>query len=311
MSSRYSSALALFLLSGACLSVLDASGKWVISTSGLLLLLWFRFSGQILMALIMGLRKEGLGLFQTHRLGLQMLRSVLLIVTSMLFFSGVQYLPLAEASAIAFTGPLWVVLLSWKLLQEPVNAVDRWATYLGFAGILFIVRPGTDVFHPAALLLLGMTIANALYQLLTRRLRSDSALTTFFYSGLLGFLITTGLLFIIPVPSGLPLSAWAVLLLVGLLGGIGHVLLIKAFYQAPASSLSPFVYLQMLWATGLGWIIFNQLPDTLTFVGMGIVALSGMLIVIYRHYASTRSKNAKPSNAATGPASPTPAQPED
>ena len=311
MSSRYSSALALFLLSGACLSVLDASGKWVVTSSGLLLLLWFRFSGQVLMALAMGLRKEGLSLFHTHRPALQLLRSVLLIVTSMLFFAGVQYLPLAEASAIAFTGPLWVVLLSWKLLQEPVNSVDRWATYLGFAGILFIVRPGTEVFHPAALLLLGMAIANALYQLLTRRLTSDSALTTFFYSGLVGFAITTGLLFWLPIPTDLPLMAWTVLVLVGLLGGLGHVLMIQAFYQAPASSLSPFVYLQMIWATSLGWIIFDQLPDQLTFIGMGIIAASGSLIVVYRRYASTRSKNAKPSNAATGQASPTSAQPED
>lgn len=243
------------------------------------------------MALAMGLRKQGLGLFHTHQPALQLLRSVLLILTSMFFFAGVQYLPLAEASAIAFTGPLWVVLLSWKLLKEPVNAVDRWATYLGFAGILFIVRPGTDVFHPAALLVLGMAIANALYQLLTRRLTADSALTTFFYSGLVGFFTTTGMLFIIPVPSDPPVHVWGVLLLVGLLGGLGHVLMIKAFYQAPASSLSPFVYLQMLWATSLGWIIFDQLPDALTFVGMGVVAFSGMLIVVYRRYASARGNN--------------------
>lgn len=292
MSSRYSSALALFLLSGACLSILDASGKWVVTSSGLLLLLWFRFSGQILMALAMGLRKEGFRLFHTHRPALQLLRSVLLIVTSMLFFAGVQYLPLAEASAIAFTGPLWVVLLSWKLLQEQVNAVDRWATYLGFAGILFIVRPGTEVFHPAALLLLGMAIANALYQLLTRRLTSDSALTTFFYSGLVGFVVTTGFLFVTPIPTQLPMSVWTVLALVGLLGGLGHVLMIQAFYQAPASSLSPFVYLQMIWATSLGWLIFDQLPDQLTFVGMGIIAASGSLIVVYRRYATARNASA-------------------
>ena len=305
MSNRYSSALALLLLSGACLSVLDASGKWVVSSSGLLLLLWFRFSGQVLMALTMGLRKEGLALFHTHRPGLQLLRSVLLIVTSLLFFAGVQYLPLAEASAIAFTGPLWVVLLSWKLLQEPVNAVDRWATYIGFAGILFIVRPGTDVFHPAALLLLGMAIANALYQLLTRRLVSDSALTTFFYSGLVGFVITTGLLFVLPIPTELPTVAWPVLALVGLLGGLGHVLMIQAFYQAPASSLSPFVYLQMIWATSLGWLIFDQLPDGLTFVGMGIIALSGSLIVVYRRYT-----NARGTSEGAAQADPTAVRPE-
>ena len=305
MPNRYSSALALFLFSGACLSVLDASGKWVVSSSGLLLLLWFRFSGQVLMALTMGLRKEGLALFHTHRPGLQLLRSVLLIVTSLLFFAGVQYLPLAEASAIAFTGPLWVVLLSWKLLQEPVNAVDRWATYFGFAGILFIVRPGTDVFHPAALLLLGMAIANALYQLLTRRLVSDSALTTFFYSGLVGFVITTGLLFVLPIPTELPTVAWPVLALVGLLGGLGHVLMIQAFYQAPASSLSPFVYLQMIWATSLGWLIFDQLPDGLTFVGMGIIALSGSLIVVYRRYT-----NARGTSEGAAQADPTAVRPE-
>jgi drug/metabolite transporter (DMT)-like permease len=150
-----------------------------------------------------------------------------------------------------------------------------------------------------------MAIANALYQLLTRRLVSDSALTTFFYSGLVGFVITTGLLFVMPIPTELPLIVWPVLVLVGLLGGLGHVLLIRAFYQAPASSLSPFVYLQMIWATSLGWLIFDQLPDGLTFVGMGIIALSGSLIVIYRRYAKARGPS-----AGAAQADPTAVRPE-
>ena len=150
-----------------------------------------------------------------------------------------------------------------------------------------------------------MAIANALYQLLTRRLVSDSALTTFFYSGLVGFVITTGLLFVLPIPTELPTVAWPVLALVGLLGGLGHVFLIQAFYQAPASSLSPFVYLQMIWATSLGWLIFDQLPDGLTFVGMGIIALSGSLIVVYR-----RSAKARGTNAGAAQADPTAVLPE-
>jgi drug/metabolite transporter (DMT)-like permease len=149
-----------------------------------------------------------------------------------------------------------------------------------------------------------MTIANALYQLLTRRLTSDSALTTFFYSGLVGFVVTTGFLFVTPIPTQLPMSVWAVLTLVGLLGGLGHVLMIKAFYQAPASSLSPFVYLQMIWATSLGWLIFDQLPDQLTFVGMGIIAASGSLIVVYRRYANAR--NASADAVRSGPTLPRP-----
>jgi drug/metabolite transporter (DMT)-like permease len=149
-----------------------------------------------------------------------------------------------------------------------------------------------------------MTIANALYQLLTRRLTSDSALTTFFYSGLVGFVVTTGFLFVTPIPTQLPMSVWAVLTLVGLLGGLGHVLMIKAFYQAPASSLSPFVYLQMIWATSLGWLIFDQLPDQLTFVGMGIIATSGSLIVVYRRYANAR--NASADAVRSGPTLPRP-----
>lgn len=123
-----------------------------------------------------------------------------------------------------------MVLLSWKLLQEQVNAIDRWATYLSFAGILFIVRHGTEVFHPAALLLLEIAIANVLYQLLTRRLTSDSALTTFSYNGLVGFVVTTGFLFVTPIvtpiPTQLPMIVWAVLALVRLLSGLGHVLMI-------------------------------------------------------------------------------------
>jgi drug/metabolite transporter (DMT)-like permease len=206
-----------------------------------------------------------------------------MLMTSILFFAGIHWLPLAEASAISFTAPIWVALLSAPILGERVAKMDWWVAAIGFSGILLIVRPGTEIFHSAAILIGMMAIVNAIFQLLTRKLTQDHPFTTFFYSGLVGLAVSTVWILIIGVDWSL---SWPVVLRlasVGLLGGMGHLFFVLAFYRASPATLTPFVYLQMIWAIGLGWLIFNQLPDFWSIMGMAIIIGSGLWLILHRH----------------------------
>jgi drug/metabolite transporter (DMT)-like permease len=216
--------------------------------------------------------------WRTRNLRLQLVRSAFLMVATVCFFGGLRYLPLAEGSAITFLAPIFIVVLSRPLLGErPTRA--RWvAAITGFAGILVLLRPGSSILHPAVLLLIGTAFCNGLYQLLTRKLPGDSAHTTLFYSALVG-----AIGFTLALPwgfAGASLS-WregGLLLLLGLFAGLAHWLIIGAFLVAPASLLTPFTYLQMIWATLFGQVVFGQLPDGWSAIGMAIIVGSGIMV---------------------------------
>jgi drug/metabolite transporter (DMT)-like permease len=276
-------ALLLFIAGGFCLSALDAIGKIVVSEAGLVLFVWARCTGQVIISLPLAYAFAGPRFWRTRKPALQLVRSVLLLLTVILFFSGIQWLPLAEASAISFTAPLWVALLTGLTLSERVARIDWIVATIGFSGILLIVRPGTEIFHPAALLIAGMAFFNAIYQLLTRRLTSDHPFTTFFYSGIVGAVISSVAIAYVGVSELITLKTMVALAAAGVFGGLGHLLYVLAFYRATPSSLTPFVYLQMLWAIGFGWLIFNQLPDLIALLGMSIIIGSGLWLVLMRH----------------------------
>lgn len=276
-------ALVLFIAGGLCLSSLDAVGKLLMAQTSLMVLLWARYIGQLLLSLPLAYWQVGPQFWRTSRPGLQWTRSALLLLTSVLMFAGLQFLPLAEASAIAFTAPLWVALLSGPMLGERVAKRDAWVAVVGFIGLLLIVRPGTDVFHFGALLVGAMAVFNAVYQLLTRQLTSDHPFTTFFYSGLVGSgVCTLGLLWVGAPIAPLSAQTLALMAAAGLFGGLGHLFFLLAFYRAPPASLTPFVYLQMIWAIGFGWMIFGQLPDGLSLMGMAVIIGSGLWLILHR-----------------------------
>jgi len=271
-------ALVLFVIGGLCLSSLDAVGKLLMSQTSLIMLIWARYLGQFLFSLPLAYWRAG-----PDRPQLQLMRSTLLLLTSVLFFGGLQFLPLAEASAISFTAPLWVALLSGPMLGERVAKSDAWVAALGFSGVLLIVRPGTDIFHYGAILIGAMAALNAVYQLMTRQLTQDNPFTTFFYSGLVGVAVFSVWLGITGFPAVSDPLTIGLLCAAGLLGGLGHLLFVLAFYRAPPASLTPFVYLQMIWAIGFGWLIFRQLPDGLALLGMLIIIGSGLWLILHRH----------------------------
>jgi|PlaIllAssembly_1097288.scaffolds.fasta_scaffold00280_3 drug/metabolite transporter (DMT)-like permease len=269
-------ALPLFLLAGVFLASLDATAKWLLREHSLLLVIWARYAGQMLVVTPYALAAGGPGVLRTRRLPLQLARSAMLLLATICFFGGLSYLPLAEATAISFLAPLFVVALSWPILGERAPRA-RWAGAIaGFVGVLIVLRPGSAVFQPAALLMIGMALADAFYGLLTRKLADENPLTSLVYSALVG---TVGMTLALPLAAGAGLPSprdGALLLLLGLLAGLGHWFLIRAYARAPAALLTPFSYLKMLWATVYGWLLFGQLPDALSGVGMSIIVAGGV-----------------------------------
>jgi len=281
-------ALPLFLLAGLFFSTLDATAKWLVRDHTLFLVVWARYLGQMVIVTPIAWHRGGPAFWRTQHLRMQLARSLCLVVATLCFFGALRFLPLAEASAVTFLAPMFAIVLSMPVLGEkPTRA--RWlAAIIGFTGILILVRPGSAVFHPATALLVVAALANALYQLLTRRLPNDTPYTTLFYSALVG---TAGLSLLLPfaeLPGEVTARDGMFLLLLGVLAGVGHWLLIGAFLAAPASLVAPFTYLQMIWATLYGYVVFGQLPDRLSAVGMAVIVASGVGLVLHERRMGRR-----------------------
>jgi drug/metabolite transporter (DMT)-like permease len=282
-------ALPLFLLAGLCLSSLDATAKYLVRDHALFLVVWARYAGQMLVVTPFAWQRAGAGFWRTRHPALQCLRSAFLLAATICFFGGLRYLPLAEASAITFLAPIFVIVLSGPLLGERTNRARWVASVAGFIGILVLVRPGSAVFHPATLLLVVAALSNALYYLMTRKLAAESAYTTLFYSALAG---GVGLSLALPwqFEGGAPtLRDAALFLLLGLSAGLGHWFVIRAYLLAPASQLTPFTYLQMIWATLYGLAIFGQLPDRWSALGMAIIVASGLWLALQERWPTYRT----------------------
>jgi drug/metabolite transporter (DMT)-like permease len=281
-------ALTLFLIAGVCLSSLDATAKYLVRDHALFLVVWARYAGQMLVVTPFAWQRAGPGFWRARHPVLQLVRSLFLLAATICFFGSLRYLPLAEGSAITFLAPIFVVVLSGPLLGEQPNRARWIASLAGFAGILILVRPGSAIFHPATLLLVLAALCNALYFLITRKLADESAYTTLFYSALAG---TIGLSLALPwqFDGGAPnLRDGALFLLLGLFAGLGHWFVISAYLLAPASMLTPFTYLQMIWATLYGFAIFGHLPDYASALGMTIIVASGLWLALQERARASR-----------------------
>jgi drug/metabolite transporter (DMT)-like permease len=273
-------ALPVFLLAGFCLTSLDTTAKYLVRDHSLFLIVWARYACQMLVVVPLAWHQTGRNVWRTGRLGVQLLRSSMLLGATVCMYAGLRYLPLAEGSAILFLAPMLIVILSGPLLGEkPTRA--RWvASITGFIGVVILVRPGSAAFHPATLLLLGAALFNAFYNMLTRKLLYENVYTTLLYSALVGTVALT-----LALPWGFEqtrftLSDSALLLLLGLFAGLGHWFVIAAYQSAPASLLTPFTYVQMIWAVVFGYLIFGQLPDRWSVVGMCVIVAGGIYLAI-------------------------------
>ena len=258
---------------------MDTLAKYLTQSYPILQVVWARFFFHgIWLALY--LNRQLPRYIRSQRVWLQLGRGTCLVVTTFLFFSAISLLPLADASAIMLVGPLVVTALSMPLLGEYVGP-RRWASVIvGFAGALIIIRPGSDVMQWASLLPFAAACIYGLYQISTRILsRYDPPFTTLLYTVSVGLPLTSMLLpFVWVWPDS---TGWLLMAGVGMLGGVSHFTLIKAFSAAPVVVVTPFSYSNMIWAISLGYMVFGELPDRWTLIGAGIIAGSG-LYIFYR-----------------------------
>jgi drug/metabolite transporter (DMT)-like permease len=243
-------------------------------------IVWARFTGHLIVMLAVFLPQYGRRLIATRRPLVQLARSALMLGSNGLFVLAIGKVPLATASAIGFTSPLIVTALSVPLLREEVGW-RRWsAVVVGFCGALLIIRPGNGFHDQTVLLLLGSAGAYALYQIGTRWVMAyDNPATGIIFAALLGSLGTSLFLpFIFVMPHGI--ADWAMLLSLGCLGGLGHFFVIKAFQAAPAAVIAPLGYVELIGTATLGYLIFANFPDALTWLGALIIIVSGLYIAM-------------------------------
>jgi drug/metabolite transporter (DMT)-like permease len=259
-----------------CFISLDTTMKFLLQTYPLLEVTWARFFfATVFAALIAGPNLPGV--VKSRALSLQIGRSLLLMLTTGIFNAGVRLVPLATATAIMFTSPILVTVLSVPLLKEKVGPRRAIGVLVGFLGALVVVRPGLGVLGIGALFLVIAAFLNANYQILTRKVRiHDPPMTSLFYTAAVGALVTTMLL---PLEWQWPTAAgWLLFAFAGVLGGVGHLCLIQAFRRAPASVVAPLSYTSLIWASLNGWLIFAEWPDLWTWVGAALIILSGLYI---------------------------------
>jgi len=206
---------------------------------------------------------------------LQIFRSLILVAEMCITILAFTLLGLAETHAIFASYPLIIAMLSGPILGEYVGW-RRWlAISIGFIGILIILNPGNGIFSPYALVPLAGAILFALYGLLTRYVgQYDNSSTSFFWTGVVGSIAMTiiGLNYWDPVSK----SDWSIMLLLSASGVVGHYLLIKCYEVAEASAVQPFAYLQLIWASMIGIIIFGEQITTNVLIGACIIVGAGL-----------------------------------
>jgi drug/metabolite transporter (DMT)-like permease len=269
---------AILLIVGAvgCFAVLDSIVKFLAMRYPVPLLVWARYAVQAVAILLWLGPTMRLRLLQTERPRLQIARGTTVLLSSLCFFNALKFLPLAEATAINYTTPTLVILLSVLVLKERMTW-PRWGfVAAGMAGMLLVVRPGAAILHGAALLALVGAGFYATFQIMTRKLSAEDPRVTLFYSALCGTVLMTLLLPFVDREVDMPWPHVMLVGIMGMLGTAGHFLFILAFRHAPASGLTPFTYMQIVWATLLGWALFAQFPDVPALAGMAIIAGSGL-----------------------------------
>ncbi len=288
--------IGLYSLALICFTVLDTSAKWLGQHHDPLMVVWARYAFSVILVVALINPWTRPGALRTRRPLLQGVRSLLLLMSTIFNFLALQHLQLAETTTIVFATPFAIALIAGPMLGEWVGWRRMVAIAIGFLGVLVVMRPGLGGLHPAAFLVLLSVICYAFYNVLTRMLAGiDPSETTMVYSGLAGLVVMTPVLPMVWTPPETGL-VWGLLVLTGLCGAVGHWLVIRAHNYAPASTLAPFIYTQLVWMALAGLLVFDQWPDRWTLVGGAIVVGSGLYLL---HREKITAKAAKSAHAAS------------
>ncbi len=285
----------LFTLGLSFIALADAMAKVLGQSMASPQVVWL-YLVSVLIALMgyFAVRRQNLRrLAKTQRPGLQIARALTILGSLSFIFASLQFLPLAEATVINFTGPLFMVALAGPMLGEKVGW-RRWAAVLvGLAGAMIVVRPGSAVFQWAALLPIGSALFFALFQLITRKLAGqDSALTTLLYTQVLAALGASVAVPFFWTPVAMPELVLA--FAAGCVGLAAHLCMFNAFRRADASLLAPINYTRMVASVVLGYLMFGDLPDLYTIAGGAVIIGSGLFVIWRESQLRARARPARP-----------------
>ena len=276
--SKESTGIIFGILAYFCFSILDATQKTLILYHSVFQLLLVKYFFVLFLSLIESKRKNNINFYKSKSIKLQIFRSLLSVIESGCFVLSFKYLSLADAHSVGSLAPVIVVALSAIFLKEKVSTKIWIAIFIGFIGVLIILRPTSSIFDPKALLPLLAAFVLGLYQVVTKKVSEhDTTETYLFYTSIIGIFIMSLLAsnFWNPVSS----SSYILFFIIGIFFSLGVYLQIIALSMARASIIQPFHYTLIFWAIILGYIFYNDIPDLFTIVGAVIITLSGIFVL--------------------------------
>jgi drug/metabolite transporter (DMT)-like permease len=274
----------ILLAIGASVSfaLLDTISKHLTRSYPFPMVAWVRYVVHVLLMTVLLVPLRGRALLATRSPRMQAFRGVCLALASMTFFAALSYLPLAEASAIIAIGPILVSVVAVRWLGERAPPGTWVALTLSFVGMLLIVRPGSSLFTPAALLPVVAACFSTGFTLATRRLALiDDGVSTLYIGGIVA---TVLLSLFLPFHWVTPRSAWdlALFCATGLIGAVGHLMLVRAYERVNATTVAPFMYANTVAALGLGWLVFDAFPDLVALGGIALILATGVGMALKR-----------------------------
>lgn len=281
------------VLATAFFAMLDTSMQYVATAIPVVMALWVRYCIQTAFSAVAVYRLEGRLLPKVKEPGLQIFRGLLFVLTSIFAFLSLRHVSVGEFAAVMMMTPVVVSVLVAFLSREAVRPL-RWVLLaVSVAGTITVIRPGSRTISWMLLYPLGALVSNTFFLIVTSRLASkDTPLSTHFYSGLLGVIVLSILL---PRYWSVDASAlmWSVLALGAVAASCGHILLVSAYQYAPASVLTPYLYIQLPFATFAGWLVFAKAVDVFTFIGIGFIIAAGTIGTLLTHRERRNFQNLK------------------
>lgn len=265
---------ALIVLAMAAFALSDALAKQLAPQFPPVVLVWCRYLGLLVSVLPLLAREPSI--LRTGQPLVQLLRAAGLVGSALLFLRALAVIPQAEATAMVFASPLFVLILSRIALREPVGLRRFAPVLLGFAGVLVVVRPGSLHFGGAEFFPILSSMAWAMAVVLTRKLNdTDGVATTMLYSALIGA-AGMSMLALHALDGAALRSAWPLLAAMTVAWCLAQWLSVIAYRVAAPQLVAPFSYSQLLWATLLGLVVFGHWPYAISLLGMGVIVLSGL-----------------------------------
>jgi len=259
-------------------SLLDATQKTLVIYYSVFQLLLVKYFFVLLLSLIESRRKKNISFYKSKNIKMQIFRSILSVLESGFFVLSFKYLSLADTHSVGSLAPVIVVALSAIILKEKVSTKTWVAIFIGFIGVLIILRPTSSIFDPKALLPLVAAFALGLYQVITKKVSEyDATEVSLFYTSVVGIIIMSFLA--LSFWRSIDSSSYILFLAIGVFFSLGIYLQIIALSKSRASIIQPFHYTLIFWAIILGYIFYDDIPDFFTIIGALTITASGIFVI--------------------------------